>query len=178
MAPSSFDVRPTTDFAKEGLFNVLDNFIEYEALDILDLFAGTGNISYEFLSRGAKNATAVEANKRHAHFIQKTGETLFAGKMRVIISDVFKFLEKSPLHYDFIFADPPYELENIVKIPDLVFASQNMKPGMLFVLEHSADYSFSDHPNFSQERKYGKVHFTFFNQKSENNSPKQVLEIT
>jgi len=166
-APKNLDARPTTDFAKEGLFNILDNSYNFETLDVLDLFAGTGNIGFEFLSRGAKSVVAVEVMRPHASFIHKTGESLFGKKMRVITADAFKFAEKSPLNYDIVFADPPYDLEGSEKLPDLIFASNLLKPNLLFVMEHSDNLSFKEHPHFEQERNYGKVHFSFFRKKVE-----------
>ncbi len=161
-APKSVDARPTTDFAKEGLFNILENRYNIETLDVLDLFAGTGNIGFEFLSRGAKSVVAVESLRSHATFIHKTGENLFGKKIRVITADAFKFVEKSPLNYDIIFADPPYDIEGSDKLPDIIFTSDLLKPDMLFVMEHSEKLSFKEHAYFEQERNYGKVHFTFF----------------
>ncbi len=161
-APKQFNARPTTDFAKEGLFNLIDNEFYYEKLNVLDLFSGTGNITYEFLSRGAKNVTLVEKNRRYAAFIEKTANTMFPDQARVVVADVFKYLEKAPLNYDIIFADPPYDLENIENLPNLVFASENIKENCLFILEHSEKYSFAEHPHFEKEKKYGKVRFSFF----------------
>lgn len=161
-APSSLPVRPTTDFAKEGLFNVLTNTIDFEAISLLDLFAGTGNISYEFASRGCTNITCVDIDGGCTRFIKKTTETLAMPGIKVINADVFKFLKHKTLGYDIIFADPPFTLSNAQDIPKLVFENNYLKPGGLLILEHPHKTDFSTHPNFWQHRHYGKVNFSFY----------------
>ena len=158
-----FKDRPTTDFAKESLFNILNNYYYFEDLKVLDLFAGTGNISYEFASRGTTDITAVDMSKRYTNFIETQADKIFSENPIVTINaDVFNFVEKHPLDYDLIFADPPYKLEEIDKLPDLIFANKYLKKDTLFILEHSKFFNFKDHPKLKEERKYGKVHFSFF----------------
>ena len=160
--PTNLPVRPTTDFAKESLFNILNNLVDFEDLRVLDLFAGTGNISYEFFSRGAKQVTAVEADYRCAAFIEKTSELMHADCITVFKSDVFQFLKHSFGMYDVIIADPPYDLEDIEKLPDLILGAGILSEGGWFILEHSKHYHFQDHPGFDQHRNYGNVNFSFF----------------
>jgi len=155
-------VRPTTDFAKEGLFNILNNLVDFESLKVLDLFSGTGSIAFEFLSRGAPEVTAIDANHRCVDFIKKTAETFGAGNLKPVRTNVFVFLKHMIGKYDLIFADPPYELDGIESIPDLVLNSDLLEAEGLFILEHSDKYKFEHHPAFFQKRNYGSVHFTFF----------------
>lgn len=159
---SRFKARPTTDYAKEGLFNILNNSYDLVDLEILDLFSGTGSISYEFLSRGCKYVHAIEKNKNHADFINKIGNELKADNLKVINTDVFKFVKHSPYTYNIIFADPPYELENINEIPDLIFKNDLLKPDGIFIIEHSSKTDFKKHEKFYDIRNYGKVNFSFF----------------
>ena len=161
--PKNFKARPTTDFAKENLFNVLNNTIDYQDLKVLDLFGGTGSISYEFASRGAQQITCVELNFNHFRFIKKTTEELdLTSKIKPIKGDAFKFVEKTPEKFDLIFADPPYDLEGAEKLIDLVFKHNILEPEGLFIFEHSGKISFNHHPNFIENRENGKVIFTFF----------------
>jgi len=162
--PSFFEHRPTTDKAKEGLFNILDNYFYLDTVTVLDLFSGTGNVSYEFASRGAIQLTCVEKNRRYATFIEKTAEKFNLEKLTVIESDVLRFLEISHTQYDIVFADPPYSLPELEQIPDLIFKNNLLKPDAWFILEHPADYNFKKHPHFFRMRKYGRVHFSFFKQ--------------
>ena len=160
--PTNLPVRPTTDFAKEGLFNILNNLIDFEEISVLDLFAGTGNLSYEFFSRGAVYITAVEMDKKCVAFIEKTIQLLNAESFTVIRTDVFPYLKRPYESFDIIFADPPYQMENIEEIPELIFQSQILKDDGWFILEHSKRHDFSKHPFFDQHRKYGNVNFSFF----------------
>jgi len=161
--PASFKVRPTTDFAKESLFNVLVHLIDLNGADALDLFAGTGSISFELVSRGCRHVTAVEKEKTHASFITKIAGELHANALHVIKGDVFRFLQKThPCSADFIFADPPYQLENMTEIPRLIFENNILREDGVFVLEHSKDNDFSSLPFFNQHRNYGAVNFSFF----------------
>jgi 16S rRNA (guanine966-N2)-methyltransferase len=160
--PNNLPVRPTTDFAKESLFNVLNNLVDFEEITVLDLFAGTGNISYEFFSRGAKKITAVEIDRKCADFIEKTCRLLTADCLTVFRSDAFQFLKHPFGTFDIIFADPPYQMENINEIPDLIFQSQILNEEGLFILEHSKRHDFSKHSFFYQHRKYGNVNYSFF----------------
>ena len=160
--PSNITARPTTDFAKEGLFNLLNNKIDFEDIDTLDLFAGTGSIGVEFISRGCSSNISVELNERHCAFIRKVCEELKIKNMSLIKTDVFKFLNSCHSKFDVIFADPPYELKELVEIPDIIFDKQLLKPDGLFILEHSAKNSFVAHPQFDGHRNYGNVNFSFF----------------
>ena len=155
-------VRPTTDFAKEGLFNVLNNQVDFESLKVLDLFDGTGSIAFEFLSRGAIEVTAIDSNHRCIDFIKKTAETFGAGNINAVKSNSFVFIKRMISTYDLIFADPPYDLEGIEAIPDLIFSSNLLAGEGMFILEHSSSYKFEKYPNFDSHRQYGSVNFSFF----------------
>ncbi len=159
--PQNLPVRPTTDKAKESLFNILANNIDFEDLKVLDLFAGTGNISYEFASRGALEITAVDADFRCAKFIKTTAETLKM-PIKTIRANVFSFLSTEFAKYDLIFADPPYDLERLAEIPDLIINQNILNEDGVFILEHSSDHNFSKHPWFKNTRTYSKVNFSFF----------------
>ncbi|NPA67902.1 MAG: methyltransferase [Chlorobi bacterium] len=163
--PKGFDARPTTDFAKESLFNILGNIYDFGNADILDLFSGSGNISMEFLSEGCKSITAVELNRRYAEHIKKQFAEMFPGKGSVICADVFRFCKKRDLHYDIIFADPPFKDKRIAVLPDLIFSNPGIKDDLLFVLEHPKYFDFSGHEFFKEHRKYGNIHFSFFEKK-------------
>jgi 16S rRNA (guanine966-N2)-methyltransferase len=160
--PANLPVRPTTDFAKESLFNILNNTIGIDGLDVLDLFAGTGSISFEFFSRGCNSVTAVDIDHKCIHFIKRTAELMNADNLDAIRMNCYQFLKYPGKSYDLIFADPPYDLEGIDKLPDLVCGGGLLKKDGLFILEHSKDYSFAESPYFSQHREYGSVNFTFF----------------
>ena len=162
MPPKNITARPTTDFAKESLFNLLQNRMDFEGVDMLDLFAGTGSIGLEFISRGAREVTAVEMAHTQHNFIISTCKLLGIHNLQVIRGDVFRFIANCPAKFDFIYADPPYQLEQLASIPDRVFEHNMLKEGGLFVLEHSKANDFSDHPHFQEHRKYGNVNFTFF----------------
>jgi 16S rRNA (guanine966-N2)-methyltransferase len=160
--PANLPVRPTTDFAKESLFNILNNIIDFEGLNVLDLFAGTGSISLEFVSRGSSEVTSVDKDSRCISFIIKTCEEFKIDSLKAYRSDVFAFIKHSIKKYDLIFADPPYDLSSINTIPDKIFEKTLLKPGGILIIEHSRDIDFSKHPDFSQHRNYGKVNFSFF----------------
>ncbi len=157
-----FKARPTTDFAKENLFNVLSNYFEFSELSVLDLFSGTGSISYEFASRGALMVDSVESNTRYHSFIQKTARELEFTHLTAIRADAFRFLKHISRQYDIIFADPPFDLKGIDQLPHLVFSRNLLKPGGWFILEHGKDHDFSLLPQFRELRKYGSVHFSVF----------------
>lgn len=157
-----FKSRPTTDIAKEGLFNILDNRFHFDELNILDLFSGTGSMGYEFASRGANELVMVERNFGHFKFIRETLKNLNIQNARVIKGDAFLFLKKSSATFDIIFADPPFDMERIAELPDAVFSRPVLAENGVFILEHSKDQNFSNHPHFSELRKYGKVNFSFF----------------
>ena len=155
--------RPTTDFAKEGLFNILNNHWDFEEMKVLDLFGGTGNHSYEFISRGCKDVTFVDKFQGCVSFVKKTAETLqIVDHIRIVRADVFKFIEKTTEQYDYIFAGPPYALPRIDEIPDLIFQHELLAEEGWFVMEHNPNHSFQDHPHYSNERHYGKTIFSFF----------------
>jgi len=160
--PSRLAVRPTTDFAKEALFNVLNNLIDFETVNVLDLFTGTGSISFEFISRGSPSVTAIDQNPRCIDFVNKVSGEFGIDNLRTVRSNVFQILRHPTASFDLIFADPPYDLADLESIPELVFSGSILKPGGLFILEHSAKYQFEQHPCFSQKRDYGSVNFTFF----------------
>lgn len=164
--PAGYGARPTTDFAKEGLFNILDNEYEFDGLAVLDLFGGTGAISYEFASRGAGEVYTVEMMPANAGFIRSTAASFGLKNLNVVRHNVFEFLEICTKKFDIIFADPPYALEGLAGLPDKVLAGDILHPGGYFILEHPGDYSFTEHPLFKKEKKYGNVHFTFFEQVS------------
>lgn len=154
------DVRPTTDFAKEGLFNILNNKIYFEGLRVLDLFSGTGNIAFEFASRGA-HVNSIDKNVDCIRFVSSTAKNL---KLDINCSkgDVFKFLKTHTQQYDLIFADPPYALENIPEIHQLVFENKLLKEGGWLIIEHGPGTKLSELSHFSDHRKYGNVNFSFF----------------
>ena len=160
--PQGYAARPTTDFAKEGLFNILDNEYEFEGLSVLDLFGGTGSISCEFASRGAADVICVEMNPSNAAFIKSQVKKLDMKAVSVVRHNVFDFLKICSRSFDIVFADPPYAIDGLETIPDRVLASRAVKPGGYFILEHPGTVSFHDRPFFVKERKYGNVHFTFF----------------
>lgn len=165
--PKGYKARPTTDYAKEGLFNVLDSEYCFEDLVVLDLFGGTGSISAEFLSRGAAHVDCIEMNADNASFIRRSAASLGLDTdvLNVVHCNVFDFLPLCTRKYDIIFADPPYALEDLAGIPDKVLALDLLHPERYFILEHPDDYSFTDHPFFVKEKKYGNVHFSFFEKK-------------
>ena len=166
--PARIPARPTTEVAKEGLFNILNNTIDIEGIKTLDIFAGTGSISYELASRGAAHLTLIERDPASIDFIKKTADDLgISDKMNIIRNDVFKFLKQSTDQYDFIFADPPYALANMDELPLLVFEKQMLLPGGLFVLEHPPRNDYQRHPRFQRMKNYGTTVFTFFTQPNE-----------
>ncbi len=162
MPPKNITARPTTDFAKESLFNLLTNRMEFEDVDMLDLFAGTGGIGIEFISRGAREVTAVEMAHTQQNFIILCCKQLGIRNLHLIRGDVFKFVKACHVQYDFIYADPPYDLPQLATLPDLIFEQGILKEDGFFVLEHSKNNDFSTHPRFLEMRNYGSVHFSFF----------------
>jgi 16S rRNA (guanine(966)-N(2))-methyltransferase RsmD len=159
---NGFNARPTTDFAKESLFNILANRYDFEELHVLDLFSGTGGISYEFASRDCQHVDAVEMNAKHALFIQKTIKELNLKQVRLHKLNAFVFLKTCTRLYDIIFADPPYDMDGVDTLPNLVLEKGILKPGGVFILEHSKNISFAGHPNLKEHRNYGSVNFSFF----------------
>ena len=162
LPPKGYEARPTTDFAKEGLFNVLDNEYEFDGLKVLDLFGGTGAVAFEFASRGAGKVYCVEMNRNNAKFIRTEASRLGLGSVVTVHGNVFDFLPVCREKFDIVFADPPYSLEGLEGIPDKVLALDIMHPGAYFILEHGGEHSFDGHPLFKKEKVYGRVHFSFF----------------
>lgn len=172
--PKTFKARPTTDFAKENIFNVLNGYVDFDGATALDLFAGTGSISLELLSRGCQTVVSVEGDRDHARFIQQCMKKIGATGNLLIRGDVFRFLKSCHQQFDFIFADPPYALENLTSLPALIFGgggaeqqpgaitSSLLKPDGVFVLEHGHDHDFSADPHFVEHRQYGSVNFSIF----------------
>lgn len=154
-------VRPTTDFAKEALFNVLNNRYEYSEIKVLDLFAGSGNISYEFVSRGVKDICSVDQDASCIKFINKISTELGAN-IRCIHAEVSKYLGRQSHSFDVIFMDPPYDYANYRAIIQVIIQKKLIKENGLLVVEHDRSQNFEDMPAFSEMRKYGKVHFSFF----------------
>lgn len=161
VAPDNLPVRPTTDLGKESLFNILNNYFYFDRVKVLDLFSGTGNITYEFASRGALSVIAVDADQRCTNFIKRTVEKLDFPNVAVVHQDAFLYTERCRQKFDVIFADPPYQLEGIEKIIDNVFANELLNPDGWLIMEHSKEHDFSEHPKFFQHRTYGKLNFTF-----------------
>lgn len=160
--PRTFKARPTTDFAKENLFNVLMGYIDFDEAHALDLFAGTGSITLELLSRGCSRVVSVEKDSLHYRFITGFLEKLNDEAAYPVRGDVFKFLTTLHEQFDFIFADPPYTLPNIDELPDLILDRDLLRPDGLFVLEHGKGNDFQCHPRFIDHRQYGSVNFSFF----------------
>ncbi|GAB6013201.1 RsmD family RNA methyltransferase [Viscerimonas tarda] len=160
--PKTFKARPTTDFAKENLFNVLNNLIDWEEKHALDLFGGTGSISLEFVSRGCSRVMCVEKDPLNYAFIGKMKAGLKANELTVYNSDVFRYVEFCKEKFDIIFADPPYDLKFLADVPRLVIEKGLLNKGGIFVMEHSKNNNFSDLPLFREKRNYGNVNFSIF----------------
>ena len=160
--PRTFRARPTTDFAKENIFNVLIQYVDFDEAVALDLFSGTGSITLELISRGCSQVVSVEMDRDHHRFITDCLKKLGTDVCIPLRGDVFRFLKSCHQQFDFIFADPPYALKELASIPDLVFEKDILKPDGIFVLEHGKDNDFSSHPNFVEHRSYGSVNFSLF----------------
>ncbi|MBD5245559.1 MAG: methyltransferase domain-containing protein [Barnesiella sp.] len=161
--PTNITARPTTDFARENIFNVLENRVDFEEGPVaLDLFAGTGAVSFEFLSRGCSAVTAVEKAATQYSFIKKVARELGDNNLTVIKGDALRFASACKQKFDIIFADPPYNLPDFGKIPELILNSEMLKPTSLVIIEHSKNYDFSHLPHFSEHRAYGSVNFSIF----------------
>lgn len=159
----NFRARPTTDFARENLFNILSNRYDFDNKRVLDLFGGTGSISFEFASRGCQDITCVELDHVHYAFICSVIDKLGLKKIvRPLQTDVFRLLEKINLQFDIIFADPPYDLKRLPDLPNLIMNDNLLSKDGLFILEHGKTNDFSSHNNFVELRVYGSVHFSFF----------------
>ena len=160
--PINISARPTTDFARENIFNVIENLVDIEGADVLDLFAGTGAISLEFLSRECASVTTVEKAATQWRFISQVAQQLNIKNMNLVRGDVFRFMSTCTKAYDIIFADPPYTLPNFGDVPGMILESKMVKPGTLVVVEHSKNYDFSQLPGFFDHRAYGSVNFSLF----------------
>ncbi len=166
--PRTVRARPTTDIAKEGLFNILANQLSFEGLRVLDLYAGTGSIGLEFLSRGVSFVVMVEYDRFHVSAILGTIKKLGIENVLVRNAEAIRFCKKGEGQYDLIFADPPFDTGHIEQIPDIVMQSTFLTEDGLFILEHSKNYNFDRHPDFMNMRKYGAVCFSFFSKKTKN----------
>lgn len=178
--PRTFKARPTTDFAKENIFNVLTGYTDFEDATALDLFAGTGSITLELLSRGCSQVVSIELDRDHHRFIcdcikklnlsqtlsqRERAGSFPSGRIEEVLplrGDVFRYIKSCKMQFDFIFADPPYALKELPTIPDLIFERQLLKPDGIFVFEHGKDHQFTEHPHFVEHRQYGSVNFTIF----------------
>ncbi|MBR4899060.1 MAG: RsmD family RNA methyltransferase [Prevotella sp.] len=160
--PRTFKARPTTDFAKENIFNVLTALVDFDGATALDLFSGTGSISLELVSRGAAQVISVELDRDHHRFISDCMKKLGTQACIPLRGDVFRFLKSCRQQFDLIFADPPYALQELTTIPDIVFSQNLLKDGAPLVLEHGSNHDFSSHPHFFDHRQYGSVNFSIF----------------
>ena len=159
--PRTFKARPTTDFAKENIFNVLIQYVDLDGATALDLFSGTGSITLELLSRGCQQVVSIELDRDHHRFICDCIKKLDANASP-LRADVFCYLKSCHTQFDLIFADPPYALKELATLPDLIFDKSLLAPDGLFILEHGKDYDFSQHPHFVEHRSYGSVNFSLF----------------
>jgi 16S rRNA (guanine(966)-N(2))-methyltransferase RsmD len=163
LVPGQFKGRPTTDFGREGLFNVLQNQMAWEETRVLELFAGTGAFGVECASRGARQITSIEIHSLHTTWIRKNHDLFEMKGARIMQMDVFKFLKNETTEtYDLIFADPPFDLAGVEQLPDLIQQGGWLQPNGLFVLEHAARLKFDDHKGFIKSKKYANVNFSFF----------------
>lgn len=160
--PKNLRARPTTDFAKENLFNVLMNYIDTDGINVLDLFSGTGSISYEFASRGASSVVSVEINAVHQRFIVDTAKSLGLNSIYSIKANAFRYIQSCGKKFDLIFADPPYDIEGSAEIPNQIFERELLSEEGILVMEHSKNIDFKEYPHFLFQRAYGSVHFSFF----------------
>lgn len=160
--PRNFKARPTTDFAKENIFNVLTGYMDFEGTTALDLFSGTGSISLELVSRGCSHVISVEMDRDHHKFIQECLKKIGEDAVVPLRGDVFRFIKSCKQQFDFIFADPPYALKELAQIPNLIFEHNLLKPEGIFVFEHGSNYNFSESPYFVEHRSYGSVNFSLF----------------
>ncbi|PLW93568.1 MAG: 16S rRNA (guanine(966)-N(2))-methyltransferase RsmD [Marinilabiliales bacterium] len=161
--PTNAGMRPTTDMAREALFNILPALIDFEGKVVLDLFSGSGGMALEFISRGVEYVYAVEKKAQLAKFIKDTAEKFNVDNLKVIQQDAYKLLLSYNIPTDIVFADPPYDMPGIDDLPDMIYKKRAIiNEGGLFILEHNSAHNYSDHERFMQSRKYGKVHFTIF----------------
>lgn len=160
--PTNITARPTTDFARENIFNVLENYVDFEGLSALDLFAGTGAISLEFLSRECSGVTAVEKSSTQYNFIRKVAQQLNATNLTLIKGDALRFIDSCTQKFDIIFADPPYYMPGFADIPVKILSSGMLKDGTVIIIEHNKHHDFSHLPGFEEHRTYGSVNFSIF----------------
>ncbi|MBE6304429.1 MAG: methyltransferase domain-containing protein [Bacteroidales bacterium] len=160
--PGNISARPTTDFARENLFNVLENMIDFDGINAIDLFAGTGAISLEMVSRGAAKVTAVEKAPTQFRFIEKIKQQLNCAELQIIKGDALKFIQSVQTPVNLIFADPPYDMDGFDEIPSLILGSKAVTNGSIVVIEHSKNRDFSSLPGFIEKRVYGSVNFSIF----------------
>jgi len=160
--PKNLPVRPTTDLAKEALFNILQNQIEFDNSKVLDLFCGTGNITYEFASRGADQVIAVDRSIHCINYVKDTARQHGLTQIKTYKADIFKYLQLETEQYDLVFADPPYDLNQIPEIPKIIFEKNLLSPDGLLIVEHQSMQNLSNHPAFVEQRKYGHSSFSFF----------------
>jgi len=166
-APKNLPVRPTTDMAKESLFNILNNDYYFDEIRVLDLFSGTGNISYEFASRGTQQILSVDQNLNCIRFIQKTAEELGFKAITTLKADVFEFVTKHKQEYDVIFADAPYDIEGLESVIENIFKHDLLANNGVLIIEHPKEQDFSELPNYINKRRYGNVNFSFFERNDE-----------
>lgn len=160
--PKGLPVRPTTDLAKEALFNILQNQVDIEGMKVLDLFSGTGNLSLEFASREAAEVISVDKSIRCVHFLKDMARQHGLEQIKTYNADVFKYLEMETEAYDLIFADPPYDLSRIPELPKIIFERKLLAPDGLLIIEHQSMQNLSNHSAFTEQRKYGHSSFSFF----------------
>lgn len=160
--PSNITARPTTDFARENIFNVIENLIDLDGASALDLFAGTGAVSFEFLSRGCSSVTAVEKASTQYNFIRKVADILQDTALHLVRGDALRYIQSATASFDIVFADPPYNLPGFGEIPQKILSSRLLHPGSVFIIEHSKNYDFSALPHFLEHRAYGSVNFSLF----------------
>ncbi len=166
-APKNLPTRPTTDMAKESLFNILNNHFYFDGIKFLDLCAGTGNISYELASRGCTDISAVDADNACVKFIEKTVTDLNFQGFKVYRSDIMQFVARDYKSYDLIFADPPFDFEQYEELVNLIFSKNLIADGGMLVIEHQSRRSLEELPHFNEKRKYGNVTFSFFKKGSD-----------
>ncbi len=160
--PKNLEARPTTDIAKEGLFDILSHRLDIEDITVYDMFGGAGGISLEFASRGCEHVTLTELNSVNYAFIRKVIDELKVSTIQTYKTDAFRFVQNSKQKFDLVFADPPYDLPKLPEIPDLIFEKELLNEGGILILEHPKEFDFSQHSHFSEHRKYGHVNFSFF----------------
>lgn len=174
--PKNITARPTTDFARENIFNVIENIEDLEGKVALDLFAGTGAISLEFLSRGCSDVTAVEMATTQVNFIRSVKSKISDDNLHIVKGDVFRFIETCNKKFDIIFADPPYDHKRFAEIPELILGSKMLKEDTLVIIEHSKKHNFSRLKGFMQQREYGSVNFSIFRIENGSEKPEEVSE--